>query len=207
MKPLGICPKTTDYFASGTVPTESCDMHISMTVCSESGKLPTEYCPETSSGTAVVLPSDSPYNNMHKIKASSLFTVATNTEEVCDIHTEEWAAAQADLSAAKKSAEGSITAARSFLNTHAAVLSAQQVNTVRGLIDAVSKAISAEAPSATAIRDAAGALDSAVSSIKASLPTLPPEPPNPTPAPADPSPSPPAPTPTPSDSDAGDGDT
>lgn len=207
MKPLGICPKTTDYFASGTVPTESCDMHISMTVCSESGKLPTEYCPETSSGTAVVLPSDSPYNNMHKIKASSLFTVATNTEEVCDIHTEEWAAAQADLSAAKKSAEGSITAARSFLNTHAAVLSAQQVNTVRGLIDAVSKAISAEAPSATAIRDAAGALDSAVSSIKASLPTLPPEPPNPTPAPADPSPSLPAPTPTPSDSDAGDGDT
>ena len=36
----------TEYFAKGTVPTEVCDHHVQLTVCSESGGLATEYRPK-----------------------------------------------------------------------------------------------------------------------------------------------------------------
>ncbi|PKM95523.1 MAG: glycosyl transferase [Firmicutes bacterium HGW-Firmicutes-1] len=35
----------SEYFASGTVPTESCDVHIKATICESSGLFATEYCP------------------------------------------------------------------------------------------------------------------------------------------------------------------
>ncbi|MBR6933219.1 MAG: hypothetical protein IKH49_07950, partial [Bacteroidales bacterium] len=36
----------TEYFARGTVPSESCDRHIRATICGESGMTPTPDCPE-----------------------------------------------------------------------------------------------------------------------------------------------------------------
>jgi penicillin-binding protein 1A len=36
----------TEYFAEGTVPKETCDHHISLQICKESGKIATEYCPK-----------------------------------------------------------------------------------------------------------------------------------------------------------------
>lgn len=36
----------TEYFAKGTVPKDSCDHHISVSICSASGKIATEYCPK-----------------------------------------------------------------------------------------------------------------------------------------------------------------
>jgi len=38
----------SEYFAAGTVPTESCDVHIKATICKDSGLFATEYCPESS---------------------------------------------------------------------------------------------------------------------------------------------------------------
>jgi len=35
----------TDYWAQGTVPTVSCQMHVTQTVCSESGQVASQYCP------------------------------------------------------------------------------------------------------------------------------------------------------------------
>ena len=48
----------TEYFAKGTVPTQVCDHHVAITVCGESGGLPTEFCPLESrlSRTVVVTP-------------------------------------------------------------------------------------------------------------------------------------------------------
>ena len=46
----------TEYFAKGTVPTESCNVHTTVTVCAESGKLPTEFCPEKISRVCITLP-------------------------------------------------------------------------------------------------------------------------------------------------------
>lgn len=51
----------TEYFAKGTVPTETCDHHVAVTICSDSGKLAGEYCPEASKTKQVymILPPDS----------------------------------------------------------------------------------------------------------------------------------------------------
>lgn len=46
----------TEYFAKGTVPTEVCTNHIVATVCAESGRLLTPYCPTRSSRVFMSLP-------------------------------------------------------------------------------------------------------------------------------------------------------
>ncbi len=46
----------TEYFARGTVPTEVCDVHVAITVCSGSGRLPTSYCPGRSTRICIKLP-------------------------------------------------------------------------------------------------------------------------------------------------------
>ncbi len=43
----------TEYFASGTVPTKTCDLHVTATVCKVSGKLATENCKETETGVFI----------------------------------------------------------------------------------------------------------------------------------------------------------
>lgn len=46
----------TEYFAKGTVPTEVCNNHVSAAVCSDSGLLPTPFCPNKISGIFMSLP-------------------------------------------------------------------------------------------------------------------------------------------------------
>lgn len=44
---LGGSTVRTEYFASGTAPTDYCDKHVELTICTESGKLATDNCPHT----------------------------------------------------------------------------------------------------------------------------------------------------------------
>ncbi len=37
----------TEYFAAGTMPTEFCDCHVAVTICKDTGKRATEFCPDT----------------------------------------------------------------------------------------------------------------------------------------------------------------
>ncbi len=46
----------TEYFARGSVPTDVCNIHVRATVCSESHRLPTPYCPERTTAIFLVLP-------------------------------------------------------------------------------------------------------------------------------------------------------
>ena len=46
----------TEYFAKGAAPTEVCDKHVAVTVCAESGKRSTEYCPTKTTKVCMVLP-------------------------------------------------------------------------------------------------------------------------------------------------------
>ncbi len=46
----------TEYFARGTAPKDVCDVHVAVTVCPESGQLPTSYCPERASRVCIKLP-------------------------------------------------------------------------------------------------------------------------------------------------------
>ena len=46
----------TEYFAKGTVPTEVCNNHVAATVCAESGRLPTEFCPARTTRVFISIP-------------------------------------------------------------------------------------------------------------------------------------------------------
>lgn len=64
----------TEYFAEGTEPEEVCDYHETAVICTESGMLAGEYCPETET-RVYTKGSDDEENGM--------------PTEVCNIHTEE----------------------------------------------------------------------------------------------------------------------
>ncbi len=48
----------TEYFARGSIPTEMCDKHAAVNVCSVSHQLPNQYCPSTTSRVVMVVPDD-----------------------------------------------------------------------------------------------------------------------------------------------------
>ena len=45
----------TEYFASGTVPTEICDHHVRATICTASMKIANEFCPEETKQTNIYI--------------------------------------------------------------------------------------------------------------------------------------------------------
>lgn len=45
LDPMGLATVRTEYFAKGTVPTDTCDHHVNVTVCQSSNMLAGEYCP------------------------------------------------------------------------------------------------------------------------------------------------------------------
>jgi len=51
---------TTDYWLESTVPAVRCQMHQNITVCADSGMPATQFCPSTTSGASVVIPSGHP---------------------------------------------------------------------------------------------------------------------------------------------------
>lgn len=72
----------TEYFATGTVPTEVCDHHVSATICTSSGLLAGPYCPDSTKQTSVYIvggsagSADGPY----------LLTDAL-ANSICNVHT------------------------------------------------------------------------------------------------------------------------
>ena len=69
----------TEYFARGTIPTEMCDKHTTVSVCAESHDYPTSYCPSTVSRTIMIVPeSDEETDDS-----------AVNVYGYCSIHTAE----------------------------------------------------------------------------------------------------------------------
>ena len=49
----------TEYFAAGTEPKEVCDVHIAASICTESGLLAGEFCPQTEQKVFMVVPEGS----------------------------------------------------------------------------------------------------------------------------------------------------
>lgn len=82
LRPIkGVCEDTyMEYFAKGTEPKKTCDLHEEATICTESGKLAGKYCPEESKETRGFLKKSS------KVSSDKDDILPTET---CDIHTEE----------------------------------------------------------------------------------------------------------------------
>ena len=84
----------TDYWAEGTEPTVYCQIHVSETVCAESGMLASPYCPQTVTRGVVVLPVGHPLYSYLGTQYQSeiekyLGTTAATSGQVCSWHTSE----------------------------------------------------------------------------------------------------------------------
>lgn len=99
----------TDYFQSGTAPTQSCDQHHLVQICTETGLLSTPYCPNVEPQALLTIPLDSPINQLEDEKFETYFVNAvrnigdvtallnqenfedeTHAQHYCNIHTLEW---------------------------------------------------------------------------------------------------------------------
>lgn len=49
----------SEYFVKGTAPTENCDKHVKVEICTESGQQATPFCPSITSGVFMVVPPNS----------------------------------------------------------------------------------------------------------------------------------------------------
>lgn len=74
----------TEYFAKGTVPTETCNHHVKVTICNDTGLPVAEYCPNTSERIYIVREE----GNENKATADSPYQLPTEFKDtICDIHT------------------------------------------------------------------------------------------------------------------------
>lgn len=72
----------SEYFASGTEPTEICDHHVQATICTESGKIANEFCPPESVQSGIYILGGTPGTGDGPYLLSPEFA-----NSVCDIHT------------------------------------------------------------------------------------------------------------------------
>ncbi|MCI8634143.1 MAG: PBP1A family penicillin-binding protein [Eubacterium sp.] len=69
----------TEYFAEGSVPTEYCNHHVSVTICPESGMLATEFCPERVGGIYISGGSSG--------SADGPYLMSQSSKNTCPLHT------------------------------------------------------------------------------------------------------------------------
>ena len=74
--------RVSDFFAVGTVPTETDHTHVLVEICAVSGKLPSDFCPDRITKVMIKLP----YSVSPSVRDYALRV----PEEVCDIHQEAW---------------------------------------------------------------------------------------------------------------------
>ena len=83
----GACTNTyTEYFVEGAVP-GACEGHNKFTICSESKKIATEFCPHTETAYGNVMPEkEANANGKWRTKSGTKYSAIT---EKCDIHKED----------------------------------------------------------------------------------------------------------------------
>jgi len=77
----------TEYFAEGTVPTGSCDVHTTCKVCETSKKLPNEYCPKVVELVCRVRPMDVTGS---EAKGTTDDSAYAPPKDKCTIHDSQW---------------------------------------------------------------------------------------------------------------------
>ena len=201
------------YFVAGTEPKESCYAHELYTVCLESGKIATDYCPKenTEIQGLLFLEDSSIYWKLTQAQREKYlpgmfrrpegFTLSELTPDMpeyynyyCDIHTYEWYVERQALEAAITAANAQIAESQAVLANPDYAMSAADR---QSLIDKIS-----ELEAVMALEDVTSAMIvTATVELKTLTDTLvalyaPPEP-TPTPTPTTPTPTPTTPTPTP----------
>ena len=76
---------TTEYFEEGTVPTDYCDVHVRVSVCSASGMLASQFCPEELRVTSAYIKRPEPAEGTTDDTPYTVPEGSTPTE-LCPIH-------------------------------------------------------------------------------------------------------------------------
>ena len=82
----------TDYWAEGTQPTVSCQIHQAQSVCAESGMLASQYCPNVVTRGVIVIPEGHPLSNFIGTQYDDtlrqyLGSFVSSAGGVCTLHT------------------------------------------------------------------------------------------------------------------------
>ena len=75
----------TEYFAAGTAPTETCDKHVALSICKESGEIAGPYCPAEDVETKVFILGAEPGSPEYEYCATEEFM-----NKICSIHDENY---------------------------------------------------------------------------------------------------------------------
>ncbi len=80
-----------EYFAEGTQPTEYDDLHVQLTVCADSGLIPTGYCPITSLENRVFIKRNPPYIPSENIDINEFAMIPRDwiyeiPQKYCNVH-------------------------------------------------------------------------------------------------------------------------
>lgn len=201
--PVDGCPTVTDYFPKDGGPSESCDMHVSATICSVTGEIAGQYCPADvlTTGSGIYIPEGSPYAKLSQEQLLSIFPnlltgINSGSMEgggdastrICSYHTYEWAIAQELTNAAKVEGQTALDTATQFLNQYQSVLTAEQTANLNNTMNALRSKMNAAEPVAADITAAITNLNNLLKTLQNYVDTLPPTPdpepePEPTPDP------------------------
>ncbi len=75
----------TEYFVKGTVPTKTCDCHVKVELCKETGLLATDFCPEKEEKVFITR-RDYETNTAWKSATDAKYTLTI--KDTCNVHTE-----------------------------------------------------------------------------------------------------------------------
>ncbi len=120
------------WFLRGTAPTETCDVHVKASVCSETGKIATHYCPDASVKSLVFLPADSIFWKLTPAQLAKYLPGAllapegftgvlspdmpNYSEYFCNVHTQGWYEEQQRLAGAIVAAHAQIVESNTVLS-------------------------------------------------------------------------------------------
>ena len=161
---------TTDYWATGTVPAISCQMHTTQTVCADSGMLAGAYCPNQTVKAVLTIPVGHPLYSFIGTSYESVLTQylgssIASASSVCTIHTSAGTVTEtvSDGSAFIEDAQRLITQAKAILQD--LETGSAQYTAIVNAIGTLQAIISTGNPSQTDIIAAMGALTQAMAGI------------------------------------------
>ncbi len=157
----------TDWWAQGTVPTVSCQMHVTQNVCSESGQLASNYCPYAVQKGVIVIPQGHP---LYRFVGSGYDDVLTDylgsaaaVGGTCTLHTSYGGGSTLVQNTLIPDAQLLISQAQGMLS--AMDPSSMQYQSIQNAISYLQSVISSGSPSQSEVAHAMGQLTQAMAGL------------------------------------------
>lgn len=157
----------TDYWAQGTVPTVSCQMHVVQTVCSESGQIASQYCPYAVQKGVIRLPQGHPLYKFlgtgYEDELAEYLGSASAAAGTCTYHTSSNGGNTLVQNTLIPDAKLLISQAQAMMNSMDP--SSAQYQSMQSAISYLQAVISSGAPSQSEVANAMGQLTQAMAGI------------------------------------------